>query len=60
MGIGDKFDNKSDELKGQAKEAYGDATDDQSMEAEGKSEQAGAKLKQGAENVKDAFKKGTD
>jgi uncharacterized protein YjbJ (UPF0337 family) len=47
--------NKVEELKGQAKEAWGDATDDPGMEAEGKMDQTKANLKQAGENVKDAF-----
>ncbi len=56
MGLDDKMDNKSDELKGKAKEATGKATDDEQLEAEGKGEQMGANLKQAGEKVKDAFK----
>ena len=59
MGMGDKMENTFDKAKGQAKESYGEATDDRSMEAEGKTDQAGADLKQGVENVKDAFKDGS-
>ncbi|MDO5504250.1 MAG: CsbD family protein [Actinomycetia bacterium] len=55
MGLGDKFDNKKDELVGEAKEAEGKATDDRSREAEGKADQAKANLKQAGEKVKDAF-----
>ena len=54
MGIGDKFTNKADELKGEAKESYGDATGDEQLEAEGRGDQAGAKAKQAGEKVKDA------
>ena len=56
MGLDDKFDNKSEELKGQAKEKTGKATDDEQLEAEGKGDQTGANLKQAGEKVKDAFK----
>ena len=35
MGLDDKFDNKSDELKGKAKEATGKATYNERLEAEG-------------------------
>ena len=56
MGLDDKIDNKSDELKGKAKEATGKATDDEQLEAEGKGDQMGANLKQAGEKVKDAFK----
>jgi uncharacterized protein YjbJ (UPF0337 family) len=57
VGIGDKIDNKSEELKGQAKEHAGKATDDQELEAEGKGDQAKGGLKQAGEKVKDVFKK---
>jgi uncharacterized protein YjbJ (UPF0337 family) len=56
MGLDDKMENKAEELKGQAKEKYGDATDDESMQAEGKTEKAKADLKQAGEKVKDVFK----
>ncbi|KUG54789.1 hypothetical protein AVL62_16195 [Serinicoccus chungangensis] len=59
MGIGDKMENTFYKAKGQAKESYGEATDDTSMEAEGKTDQAGADLHQGAENTKDTFKDGS-
>ncbi len=56
MGLDDKLENKGDELKGHAKEATGKATDDKSLEAEGKGDQMGANLKQAGEKIKDAFK----
>jgi uncharacterized protein YjbJ (UPF0337 family) len=56
MGLDDKIDNKAEELKGQAKETTGKATGDEQLEAEGKSDQTGANLKQAGEKVKDAFK----
>ena len=46
MGIGDKISNKAEEVKGQAKESYGDATDNHKLEAEGKGDQAKANMKQ--------------
>ena len=55
MGTDDKMANKAEEMKGQAKEAWGDATDDPGMEAEGKMDQTKANLKQAGEKVKDAF-----
>lgn len=57
MGADDKFENKTQELKGQGKEAVGKATDDEQLEAEGKADQFGANLKQAGEKVKDAFKR---
>jgi uncharacterized protein YjbJ (UPF0337 family) len=55
MGIGDKISNKAEELKGKVKEAAGKATGDEHLEAEGKVDQAGSKIKQAAETVKDFF-----
>ena len=36
MGLGDKISNAAEEAKGKAKEAWGDATDNERLEAEGK------------------------
>lgn len=49
MGIDDKFD----ELKGSAKEKYGDATDNERLQAEGQAEKTGAKIKDAAGDAKD-------
>ena len=57
MGLDDKIENATDDLKGKAKEATGKATDDESLEAEGKGDQAVSDLKQAGEKVKDAFKR---
>ncbi|HSK54394.1 MAG TPA: CsbD family protein [Jiangellales bacterium] len=56
MGADDKSSNKGQELKGSAKETWGKATGNESMEAEGKTDKSKANLKQAGENVKDAFK----
>ena len=56
MGVDDKAKNKAQEVKGQAKERLGRATDDQELEAEGRTDQAKSDLKQAGEQVKDAFK----
>jgi uncharacterized protein YjbJ (UPF0337 family) len=56
MGTDDKLGAKADELKGQVKEGVGDATDDKSLETEGKVDQAKGHLTESAEKVKDAFK----
>jgi uncharacterized protein YjbJ (UPF0337 family) len=56
MGADDKFSNKAEELKGRAKEAVGDATDNEQWQAEGRAERAKADIKQAGEKVKDAFK----
>ncbi|WP_043436889.1 CsbD family protein [Arthrobacter sp. I3] len=57
MGLGDKIHNAAEKLHGKGKEAAGKATGDDKMEAEGKSHQVKADLKQAGEKVKDAFKK---
>jgi len=56
MGLDDKTENKFDEAKGHAKEKTGAATGNESLEAEGRGDQAEAKTKQAGEKVKDAFK----
>jgi uncharacterized protein YjbJ (UPF0337 family) len=56
MGADDKFSNKAEEMKGRAKEAAGDATDNEQWQAEGRAERAKADIKQAGEKVKDAFK----
>jgi uncharacterized protein YjbJ (UPF0337 family) len=55
MGIDDKMENKGEDLKGKAKEATGKVTDDEDLEAEGKTDQTKSDLKDAKENVKDAF-----
>jgi uncharacterized protein YjbJ (UPF0337 family) len=57
MGNQDKLNNKAKDLKGKAKEAWGDATDNERLEAEGKVDQSKADLKQAGEKVKDALRK---
>jgi len=56
MGLGDKISNAAEEAKGKVKEATGSATDNESLEAEGKGDQASANAKQAGEKVKDAVK----
>ena len=56
MGAMDKVDNKVQELKGEAKEKYGEATGDEKLRAEGKGDQVAGNIKQAAEKVKDAFR----
>ena len=45
--------NKFDDLKGRAKEAAGDLTDDEGLEREGKVDRAGASVKDKVDDVKD-------
>lgn len=56
MGIDDKIKNAAQDAKGKVKEAWGDATDDPELQAEGKADQAAADVKQAGEKIKDAFK----
>jgi uncharacterized protein YjbJ (UPF0337 family) len=57
MGSDDKLANKGEGMLGKAKETLGDATDNKSLQAEGKNDQSKADLKDAGEKVKDAFKK---
>lgn len=57
MGIADKAKNTAQDLAGKAKEAIGDATDNERLEAEGKRDQTEAAARKAGEDVKDAFKK---
>lgn len=57
MDVGDKAEHKMDELKGQGKEALGNATDDEDLRAEGEADRTKGNLGQAADKVKDAFKK---
>lgn len=56
MGADDKIKNTAEKLAGQAKEAFGKATNDDEKVAEGRTEQSAASAKQAGENVKDVFK----
>lgn len=55
MGIFNKAKNKAQSVKGDVKDKVGQATDDRSMEAEGKVDKASGNLKQAGEKVKDAL-----
>jgi uncharacterized protein YjbJ (UPF0337 family) len=54
MSFTDRVEHKAEELKGLAKEKYGDATDDERLQAEGAAERDAAKAKQAGDHVKDA------
>ena len=56
MGTDDKMENAAEEAKGNMKEGLGKLTDNENLEAEGKTDQASANLKQAGEKVKDVFK----
>lgn len=49
----DTMGSNTDDMKGRLKEATGDLTGDEKLKREGKADQAGAKVKQAAEKVKD-------
>jgi uncharacterized protein YjbJ (UPF0337 family) len=57
MGTDDKARNKVEEVRGRAKEEVGEATDDERLERQGRTDQAKADVKQAGEKVKDAFKR---
>jgi uncharacterized protein YjbJ (UPF0337 family) len=64
MGTTDKLNNKAQDLKGKVKEAAGRATNNDDLEAKGKTDQAksavkdvGEKAKDAVENIKDAIKR---
>jgi uncharacterized protein YjbJ (UPF0337 family) len=56
MGLDDKIGNKAQEAAGKMKEATGDATGNEKLQAEGAGDQASAKTKQAGEHLKDAAK----
>jgi len=55
MGDSDKLQNTAQEKLGEAKEAMGQATDDEDLQSEGKADEMKGSLKQAGEKVKDAF-----
>lgn len=50
------IENAAEDLKGKAKEAYGDVADDKSTEAEGKKDQVVSDVKEKASEAADAVK----
>jgi uncharacterized protein YjbJ (UPF0337 family) len=56
MGFLDKAKDKAQSLEGEGKQKLGDATGDESLQAEGKKDQVVGDLKGAGEKVKDAFK----
>lgn len=55
MGIADKAKNAAQDLTGKAKEAVGEATNNERLVAEGKADQTEATVKKTGENVKDTL-----
>ena len=60
MSFADKISNAAEKAVGKAKEAIGDLTDNEQLEAEGKLQQGKADAKQGVEDVKDSAKQGVE
>ncbi|GGD26758.1 CsbD family protein [Nocardioides daphniae] len=60
MGLDDKAKHKAEETIGRGKEAAGAATDDDSLRAEGKTDQNKAKVKDKVTDVKDKIEKKID
>ncbi|UWF77558.1 CsbD family protein [Microbacterium neungamense] len=60
MGAMDKAKHKAEEMVGKAKEGIGDATDNESLQAEGKLDQAKANVKQAGDEVKEGVKDAFD
>jgi uncharacterized protein YjbJ (UPF0337 family) len=58
MGFDDKVKNKANQAGGKVKEVVGKLTDDPQMELDGRMQNAGATMAEGAENVKDSVKRG--
>ena len=56
MGIGDKIKHAAEEAVGKVKEATGNATDNESLKAEGQADQASANTKQAGDKIGDAAK----
>ncbi|ADX74301.1 CsbD family protein [Pseudarthrobacter sp. NPDC058329] len=57
MGLGDKISNAAEDIGGKAKEATGNATDNDRLKAEGQTDQVKADAKKVGESVKDEFKR---
>ncbi|WP_169582891.1 MULTISPECIES: CsbD family protein [Microbacterium] len=55
MGMDDDIKHNMEDMKGKAKEAVGDVTDNDRLKAEGHADQASANLKKAGQDVKDAF-----
>jgi len=56
MGMDDKIKNEAKDLTGKGKEAVGDVTNNERLEAQGEKDQAVANAKKAGEDVKDAFR----
>jgi uncharacterized protein YjbJ (UPF0337 family) len=57
MSTEDKVTNTAEQAKGRVKEGAGKVTGNESLEAEGRGDQAIGSLKQAFEKIKDVFRK---
>ena len=57
LGLGDKISNAAEDMGGKAKEAAGNATNNDRLKAEGQADQVKADAKKVGESVKDEFKR---
>lgn len=57
VGLGDKISNAAEDLGGKAKEAAGNATNNDRLKAEGQADQVKADAKKVGESVKDEFRR---
>jgi uncharacterized protein YjbJ (UPF0337 family) len=60
MSTGDKIRHKAEEMKGAAKEKFGDATDNESLQAEGAAERRAAQARQAGDHLHDAGRNARD
>lgn len=60
MSTGDRFSNSAEEAKGKAKQAFGEATDNESLKNEGKADEAKGGLKNKFEDLKDGVQDKTN
>ena len=56
MGIGDDIKHGAEKMAGKAKEEWGDLTDNERLEAEGKKDQVEADVKTAADDAGDAMR----
>ncbi len=57
MGIGDDIKHGAEKLGGKGKEEWGDLTDNERLEAEGKAQQAKADVKDAADDLGDTLER---
>lgn len=60
MGLGDKISNAAQDAMGKAKEKIGDATGNETLEAEGRIDQGKASAKDAIEKARDDVREGVE